>query len=174
MKKQKGFTLIELLVVIAIIGILSSVVLASLSTAREKSRDARRISDIGQVRLALEMFYDSNATYPTSSAVGINYFSGTTTTAYPIAYLTSTGLLPKLPSDPLASQSYIYCAMEASNSAACDNAAPAAAFHIAAILERADNTALTSDSDKTIGAYLVGNTGNCVSGGVDKCYDTSN
>ena len=64
---KKGFTLIELLVVIAIIGILSSVVLASLSTARQKSRDAKRISDIGQIQLALELFFDANQSYPSTS-----------------------------------------------------------------------------------------------------------
>ncbi|MEK7535854.1 MAG: type II secretion system protein [Patescibacteria group bacterium] len=59
-RKNKGFTLIELLVVIAIIGILSSVVLASLNTAREKARDARRISDIKNLQLALELHADDN------------------------------------------------------------------------------------------------------------------
>jgi len=61
---KAGFTLIELLVVIAIIGILSSVVLASLNSARTKSRDARRLSDMKQVQLALELYYDSNNAYP--------------------------------------------------------------------------------------------------------------
>lgn len=45
-KNSNGFTLIELLVVISIIGLLSSIVLSSLSTARMKTRNTRRISDI--------------------------------------------------------------------------------------------------------------------------------
>lgn len=63
-KTSSGFTLIELLVVIAIIGILSSIVLASLNSARSKARDVRRMSDIGQLQLALEFYYDANGTYP--------------------------------------------------------------------------------------------------------------
>lgn len=61
---RKGFTLIELLVVIAIIGLLSSVVLASLSSAREKSRDARRMNDLRQIQRAMEFYYDDNGHYP--------------------------------------------------------------------------------------------------------------
>jgi len=66
MAKTRGFTLIELLVVIAIIGILSSVVLASLNAARMKSRDARRMSDLAQIRIALEMYYNDHGYYPPS------------------------------------------------------------------------------------------------------------
>jgi len=76
--RNKGFTLIELLVVIAIIGILSSVVLASLNSARQKGRDARRVSDLKQLQLALELFYDSNAAvgYPAAlSSLAPNYIS---------------------------------------------------------------------------------------------------
>lgn len=61
---SKGFTLIELLVVVAIIGLLSSVALASLNTAREKSRDARRMSDLRQIQRAMEFYYDDNGHYP--------------------------------------------------------------------------------------------------------------
>ncbi|MDO8561734.1 MAG: type II secretion system protein [bacterium] len=51
--KRRGFTLIELLVVIAIIGILSTVVLASLNTARQKGRDARRLEDLKSIANAI-------------------------------------------------------------------------------------------------------------------------
>lgn len=64
-RNQRGFTLIELLVVVAIIGLLSSVVLASLNTARQKGRDARRIADLKQLQVALELYYASNSNaYP--------------------------------------------------------------------------------------------------------------
>ena len=57
-KEQKGFTLIELLVVIAIIGILASIVLASLNTARNKGSDAAVKADLQGVRSAAEVEYD--------------------------------------------------------------------------------------------------------------------
>lgn len=63
-KLSAGFTLIELLVVISIIGLLSSVVLASLNEARMKARDTQRISDLQQIRLALELYRDDNGAYP--------------------------------------------------------------------------------------------------------------
>lgn len=63
-RSTKGFTLIELLVVIAIIGILATIIMVSLGTARRRARDARRISDIRQVALALQLFREDNTAYP--------------------------------------------------------------------------------------------------------------
>ena len=59
---KKGFTLIELLVVIAIIGILSSVVLASLNSARNKGANAAIKSNLANLRAGAEIYYDGTAT----------------------------------------------------------------------------------------------------------------
>ncbi len=66
---KKGFTLIELLVVIAIIGLLSTLAVVALGSARAKSRDAKRVSDIRQIQTALELYYADQNAYPTGSAV---------------------------------------------------------------------------------------------------------
>lgn len=63
MNRNKGFTLIELLVVIAIIGILSSVVLASLNTARAKGADAAIKANLANIRAQAELVYDGNGCY---------------------------------------------------------------------------------------------------------------
>jgi prepilin-type N-terminal cleavage/methylation domain-containing protein len=60
---RRGFTLIELLVVIAIIGILSSVVLASLNTARGKGADAAVKSNLANIRAQAEIQYDTMGCY---------------------------------------------------------------------------------------------------------------
>lgn len=65
--KQRGFTLIELLVVIAIIGILASVVLASLNSARDKGATASIQANLNNARAAAELFYDDN----TNSYAGV-------------------------------------------------------------------------------------------------------
>jgi prepilin-type N-terminal cleavage/methylation domain-containing protein len=67
--RRKAFTLIELLVVIAIIGLLSTIVLSSLSSAREKARDAKKGVIVKQWITALALNYDTTDEYPTDGTL---------------------------------------------------------------------------------------------------------
>jgi type II secretion system protein G len=63
-RSNKGFTLIELLVVISIIGLLSSVVLASLQDVRQKAKNSKTVQDVMQLRTALELYNSDYGKYP--------------------------------------------------------------------------------------------------------------
>jgi type II secretion system protein G len=95
-KPRRGFTLIELLVVIAIIGLLASVVMASLNSARAKGRDAKRLSEVREMQKALELYYDANGYYPQT-----NWISSGDTTWQTSSFATALRpYLSQLPVDP--------------------------------------------------------------------------
>lgn len=116
--RSRGFTLIELLVVIAIIGVLSSVVLASLNSARTRAREARRVSDMHQIMTALSAFHVERGCLPitqgSSCVSGYSEFNtggwDTSNEGSFLSFLTSTGYLPATPADPVnnATQYYRY------------------------------------------------------------------
>lgn len=173
---NRGFTLIELLVVIAIIGILSSIVLASLNTARQKSRDARRVSDIKQLQLALELYYDANGAYPTYA----NFFGSSPTS------LVGANYISVIPSDPGSAtvctdgsqaSCYKYAALITGTGTTCTN------YHLGGSLEVLGNSALLNDNDAAAGSPCTGGgtefaglaSGACGTGAgsiaTDLCYD---
>lgn len=80
-KQQQGFTLIELLVVIAIIGLLASVVLLALNSARARSRDAKRLADVRQVSSAIELYVNDNGALPASLGALVPTYMPTLPTA---------------------------------------------------------------------------------------------
>ncbi len=170
-RSTRGFTLIELLVVIAIIGVLSSVVLVSVQTARAKSRDAKRIAEVGQIRKALELYYDANQTYPSSTPTG---FSGDDAA---IQYIASLGALPRSPVPPQGvDATYIYRGLDVpedgSPTTECLGIGPCNSFELGVTIERVDNVALTNDFDQSIGTFYGGNPA-CLDAtvGEELCFD---
>ncbi|MFA5942429.1 MAG: prepilin-type N-terminal cleavage/methylation domain-containing protein [Candidatus Paceibacterota bacterium] len=117
---NKGFTLIELLVVISIIGLLSSVVLASLNSARIKARDARRKLDLKQLAVALDLNYDKHGAYTQSEAMcsdtsygglgacGAAGGTGDWDANSDLRDLVTDGFMGVLPKDPTNNSTYNY------------------------------------------------------------------
>jgi type II secretory pathway pseudopilin PulG len=176
--------------VIAIIGILSSVVLASLSTARQKSRDAKRISDLGQVQLALELFFDRIQSYPSTTAnicgagaaACTPTANGATGKDWAIVGLAATNqaFLPKAPVPAGGggnSVAYYYVGID-SLAAECisSQTQSCTSYMLGATLERSDNTVLASDADQALaGSLFYGASDYCgaalAAGKSEQCYD---
>ena len=155
---KKGFTLIELLVVIAIIGILASIVLASLNTARKKSRDARRVADIKQIQLALELYFDAKSEYPDDT--------GNLDPDY----------IPAVPKDPDGT-AYRFNSYTTSTNPpiAADDCTEASetclSYHIGANLEESTNVALDGDIDAAGDVVEGADADGCNNEASFYCYD---
>lgn len=138
------------MVVIAIIGVLASIVLASLNNARRKSRDARRITDLKQIQLALELYFDGQGSaYPAA-----NTTCDATTNAYNLQALATNGYIPTVPRDPLSSGTTPVCYKYATPSSG-----NITTYHLGATLEDSANPAFNGDRDCTSSG-----TADCVSG----------
>lgn len=170
-QSAKGFTLIELLVVIAIIGILASIISVSLTSARAKGRDGKRVADLRTIQLSLETYYSDNSSYPTTLA------------ALAPTYMASVPVDPKD-----NATAYFYSAYNSVNSSTCTVNKPIK-YHLAAAMEStaASNAALYQDVDYSSGGLVVCSgttpdfngltalcTGGAVAASADSCYDFTN
>ena len=101
---------------------LNSNIKYSLESAQSKARDARRISDLAQIRVALEMYYDSDGRYPQS-----------------LSSLVSKGIITLIPKDPKSSLDYGYYIDSSGNK-----------YLLIATLENPNSAALRNDEDGKI------------------------
>ena len=97
---QSGFGILQLLVVIAACGLLSSLVILISGGFRERTRDARRISDMNQLRQGLELYYNTANGYPDTS----NWLVGHD-------FICQGNDIMKIPKDPLPQFIYTYRAI---------------------------------------------------------------
>lgn len=184
---KKGFTLVELLAVIAIIGILASIVIANLGNARSQAKDARRISDIKNIQLALAQYFNDNLRYP------CDIYSTTNTAACPRFSGVYMSAVPKDPKDNTTN--YVYSADAVGTLPGTIACTSAVAYHLGAILDTASfngqdgdagmapNTYLTigatnyASCTNSAGADFDGNASSCSgaspSSGADLCYDVT-
>jgi type II secretion system protein G len=182
----QGFTLVELLVVIAIIGILVGIIVPRLGTAKSASRDARRVSDLKNIQLALALYYNDNQHYPCRIDI-----TGATNQCVPDFV---GNYMVVVPTDPLSGANYTYNGLNlASGSSSC-NTNPPVAYHMGAVLEVGGSSLLLQDPDWAYTSQSAYNNGGCNTsstnddkfdgknltcaggspGATDGCYDVAN
>lgn len=172
--RSAGFTLVELLVVLVIITILSAIVLSSLTEGRMRARDTKRVTDIGQLKIALSLYFDQNGSYPAGlSALAPSY----------IAVVPAPPAYPNFPGI-----TYYYYTPLNVGAGNCNS------YHLAAVLENPADSNLQGDANESGGQLGTGcpagsgaaslpsgttadfNGGTFVCGGgsgLDTCYDVT-
>lgn len=179
--REGGFTLIELLVVISIIGLLVAIIVPNLSGAKQAGRDAKRVSDIKNIQLALSLYYNDNFHYPCSLTS-----TGMAGSCAPDFYPTYMATVPK---DPKTNTDYVYVAQQNTSSTDnlnCNNKT-VVYYHLGASMELTGSSLLSQDDDKTEalqigyacsqsngGARFDGNASGCAGHSAvspDTCYD---
>ncbi len=100
---KHGFTLIELMVVMAIIAILTAVVLSNIGQSKMKARDGKRVSDLAQIQLALELYFDRCNAYPGSLDL-----TNSNTTCATNSNIKLGNYITAIPTDPITKVMYDY------------------------------------------------------------------
>lgn len=137
MKKQQGFTLIELLIVVAIIGLLATLAIVSLTSAQQRARDTKRVADLKSIQVALELYWNENAAYPTLTAAGTNTWAELSTA---LDDFMSAAPVDPDHSDATTPKAYTYIMDDATNNQ----------YYIGADLENVDHASLDQDIDGTV------------------------
>jgi general secretion pathway protein G len=139
LNKTNGFTLVEILVVVTIISLMASVAAVSYSRFIKQSRDARRKTDIEQIRAAIELYRNFKGVYPASLA-----FDGTGTVEDG-----ATKYMTKVPSDPLytgpLATTYSYASAD-----------PFQTYVLCAYLEGGSTTSITTSCGSQNCNYCMG------------------
>lgn len=130
-RNMQGFTLMEMLVTIALIGILASLTIPSLTGARERARDSERVTEVGQIVLGIELFYNTCRSYPVTLAT-----TDTAGGACP-GTITLGTFIPDIPKDPFGTDYYYGTA--------------AGSFVVGAKLEVVNSASLANDIDTGVG-----------------------
>jgi len=180
---KRGFTVIELITVVAIIGILASIIVASLNASKASGRDAKRVSDIKNIQLSLSLYYNDQGHFPCAIDTTVDFLGSCAPDFYP-------GYMAAIPRDPLTNNAYLYSSHQTTNltngdGQTCVNKT-VVYYHLAAIMET-QNFA-SRDDDRTLAQQIGlacnqavfprfdGNATNCVGVSAvspDTCYDVS-
>ncbi|MBU1126966.1 prepilin-type N-terminal cleavage/methylation domain-containing protein [Patescibacteria group bacterium] len=147
--KASGFTLIELLVVISIIGVLAGLIMVNFNSARERTRDTQRKSDLAQIERSLMMYYNDYGNYPatgTGNLIAGCVPAGTANCSWGSAWAATSGdfYMKILPDDPSSPDQHYSYAQNTNND-----------FCLLATLENNSDSSIASSQSRCSGCNAV-------------------